>query len=100
MRYPATCRAVSGTGNAPYALCVNPDGERFRMSKALARADPTKVKEYHVYIIDADGHILQRCDLFCADDGAAKEQAKQLVDGHDVELWQLDRQIATFKNEQ
>jgi hypothetical protein len=24
------------------------------------------------------------------------EQAKQLVDGHDVELWQRDRKIAKF----
>jgi hypothetical protein len=44
------------------------------MSKALAGADPTKVKEYHVYIIDADGHILQRCDLFCADDARQKNK--------------------------
>jgi hypothetical protein len=27
-------------------------------------------------------------------------QAKQLVDGHDIELWQLDRRIATFKRKQ
>jgi hypothetical protein len=27
---------------------------------------------------------------------AAKERAKQLVDGHNVELWQRDRKIATF----
>jgi hypothetical protein len=24
------------------------------------------------------------------------EQAKQIVDGHDVELWQLDRKVARF----
>jgi hypothetical protein len=43
-----------------------------------------------------DGHILSAVDLFCADDDAAKERAKQLVDGHDVELWQLDRKISVF----
>jgi hypothetical protein len=32
------------------------------------------------------------------DDDTAKEQAKQLVDGHDVELWQLGRKVATFKH--
>jgi hypothetical protein len=52
---------------------------------------------YRAYLIGPDGHIQYRVDLLCADDDAAKEQAKQLVDGHDVELWQLDRQIATFK---
>jgi hypothetical protein len=44
-----------------------------------------------------DGHILRPVELHCADDDAAKERAKQLVDGHDVELWQLDRKIAEFK---
>jgi hypothetical protein len=32
----------------------------------------------------------------CGDDDAAMERAKQLVDGHDVELWQNERKIARF----
>jgi hypothetical protein len=32
------------------------------------------------------------------DDDAAKDQAKQLVDGHDVELWQRDRKVALFQH--
>jgi hypothetical protein len=36
--------------------------------------------------------------LICKDDEAAKTQAKQLVDGHDIELWQRDRKLATFKH--
>jgi hypothetical protein len=36
--------------------------------------------------------------IWCADDYAAKERAEQLVDGHDVELWFLDRRIAEFKH--
>jgi hypothetical protein len=31
------------------------------------------------------------------DDAAATAAAKQLVDGHDVELWQRDRKIGTFE---
>ena len=31
--------------------------------------------------------------------GASEEQAKQLVDGHDVELWQRDRKIAIFERQ-
>jgi hypothetical protein len=42
--------------------------------------------------------VERRVDLRCKDENAAKERAKQLVDGHDVELWQLDRQIAKFKH--
>jgi hypothetical protein len=55
------------------------------------------VNDYRVYVIGSDGHILDRIDLVCADDDAAKERAKQLVDGRDVELWQLGRMIAQFK---
>ena len=32
----------------------------------------------------------------CGDDDAAMERAKQLVDGHDVELWQNERKIVQF----
>ena len=53
--------------------------------------------EYHAYFLKEDGHIEQRLDLVCLDDEAAKVRAKQLVDGHDVELWQLDRYIAIFR---
>ena len=55
------------------------------------------MNDYRVYVIGSDGHILDRIDLVCADDDAAKERAKQLVDGRDVELWQLGRMIAQFK---
>ena len=34
--------------------------------------------------------------FICADDAEAIERAKCLVDGHDVELWQFDRRIASF----
>ena len=55
--------------------------------------------DYRAYIMSADGHIMSRIDLPCADDDEAKERAKQLINGHDVELWQLGRQIAVFKAE-
>jgi hypothetical protein len=29
----------------------------------------------------------------------AREHARQLVDGHDVELWQQERKVAVFKHE-
>jgi hypothetical protein len=56
--------------------------------------------EYRAYLIGADGHFHSSIPLECADDVAASERAKQLVDGHDVELWQRDRKVATFKHEQ
>lgn len=53
---------------------------------------------YRAYIVGTDGHVLSRVDLHCHDVTEAIEQAKQLVDGHDVELWQLDRKIETFRH--
>ena len=53
--------------------------------------------EYRAYIVNDDGHFIRAVDFETRDDEAAKERAKQLVDGHDVELWQLYRKIGTFK---
>ena len=53
--------------------------------------------DYRAYIIGPDGHFDRAVHLDCADDAEAKEQAEQLVDGHDVELWQRDRKIAMFR---
>jgi len=53
---------------------------------------------YRVYIIGQDGHFQKSVPLDCPDDDAAKQQAEQLVDGHDVEFWQRDRKIAAFKH--
>jgi hypothetical protein len=52
--------------------------------------------EYRAYIVGMDGRIVRAVDLICPDDDTAKEYAKNLVDGHDVELWQNHRKIAKF----
>ena len=52
---------------------------------------------YYAYIIGDDGHITYRVNVFGKDDAEAKRLAKQLVDGHAVELWQEARMIAEFK---
>ena len=54
--------------------------------------------EYRAYAIGAEERILSRVDFVCDNDEAAKERAKQLVDGHDVELWHLDQKIAIFRH--
>ena len=53
--------------------------------------------EYRAYIVGADGHFIEAVDLVCEDDHAAIEKAQALVDGHDVELWQLDRHVTNLK---
>ena len=54
--------------------------------------------EYRAYIMDKDGLISRAIGLVCPDDETAMEYAKQFVEGHDVELWQHDCRIATFKH--
>jgi hypothetical protein len=55
--------------------------------------------DYRAYIVGRDGHFIRSVELLCPDDEQAKTYAKQLVDGHDVELWQRDRLIDKFKSE-
>jgi hypothetical protein len=62
----------------------------------VAEARRAQMNDYRAYLIGSDGHIQSRVDLVCEDEAEAKERAKQLVDGHDVELWQRGREIATF----
>jgi hypothetical protein len=52
---------------------------------------------YYVYVIGDDGHITNRVVVVCNNDDEAKRCAKQLIDGHAVELWQGTRCIATFQ---
>ena len=55
------------------------------------------MRDYRVYVIGQGGHFQKSIPLECANDEAAKKEAEQLVDGHDVELWQRDRKIARFE---
>jgi hypothetical protein len=49
---------------------------------------------YRAYILNREGRIMEAVDLDCADDTAATESAKQLVNGHDVELWKDARVVS------
>ena len=53
--------------------------------------------DYRAYSVGSDGHFINAFELECADDTEAMERAKQLVDGHDIELWQRARKITVFK---
>ena len=52
------------------------------------------MSNYRAYLIDADDKIVRVEILPCPDDQTAIAEAKQLVDGHDVELWHRSRKIA------
>ena len=55
------------------------------------------MRDYRAYIMGPDGHVKGRFEFWSTDDEAAKERAKQYVDGHDVELWHQAQKIAEFK---
>lgn len=53
--------------------------------------------DYRAYIIGHDGHFKASKVVVADDDEQAVKIAEKLVDGHDVEVWQLDRKIAVLK---
>ena len=57
----------------------------------------TKMPDYRAYILGGKGHRFLRVADFSkdhADDATALLAAKQLIDGHDVELWDGGRLVA------
>jgi hypothetical protein len=69
-----------------------------RNTKWLAATIEAPVKEYRVYTGDTEGHFIKTIKLDCPDDASATESARQFIDGLDIELWQLDRKVATFEH--
>jgi hypothetical protein len=63
------------------------------------RMESYALSDYRAYIIGPDGHLYETVALDAPDGAAAIEAAKQLVEDHEVELWQLDRKIRKFKQE-
>ena len=57
------------------------------------------MQEYRAFVIGLDGHVMLRRDFAAVDDEAAKAPARRYVDGHDVEVWQLNRKIVTIPHE-
>jgi hypothetical protein len=51
---------------------------------------------YRAYPVGPDGRFCGVNELDCADDAEAIAQAEQLVDGHDIELWEQGRFLKRF----
>ena len=51
---------------------------------------------YQVRFVDQDGRVSFTVLLFAGDDGEAKHKAKEMVDGHGVDLWDGLRFIEHF----
>jgi hypothetical protein len=79
---------VSGTGRTIPKVCV----------KQPMGVWGAGMPEYRVYMIGPDGRFLRAVELVSPDDETAKVYAMNLVDGHDVELWQGERKIEAFQH--
>ena len=55
--------------------------------------------DYRAYLIGEDGHFYDAVPLVCTDDAEAISKARPLAINHDVELWRLDRKVATFPSQ-
>ena len=53
--------------------------------------------ECRIYLLAPEGHFQSSIALpSCLDDAAAIKAAVQLIDAHDIELWQLDRKVGSI----
>jgi hypothetical protein len=64
--------------------------------RRVLRLGGQRLADYRIYVVGIDDHYTEEIFLECPDDDAAKETANELVDGHDVELWQHERLVAKF----
>jgi hypothetical protein len=54
--------------------------------------------DYRAYVLDRNGRVTKRFDFEADDDTQAMQSAKQYVDGHDVEVWQLARVVGKISH--
>jgi hypothetical protein len=59
-----------------------------------------QVTEYRVFVFDKDNHIASFRSFVCGSDADGVVWAKQLADGHDVELWSGDRFVIRLDHNQ
>lgn len=57
------------------------------------------MSSYRAYLVDNEGHIKSSRDVTADDDAGALDEARQYVDGHDVEVWDRDRRIGILKRD-
>jgi len=56
------------------------------------------MQHYRAFQLDWTGHVIGKIDLVCTNDDDAKVQAEQLLDEYDLEIWRLDRRVATLRS--
>jgi hypothetical protein len=54
---------------------------------------------YRLYIVGTDGRFSNVEVIESANDQEAIEKSRQLIDGHDLELWDRGRRVARFSRD-
>jgi len=71
------------------------------MAAQICRSSGKRVavvkKNYRAFALGSTGDVLNRHDFISTNDAAALEHALQYVDNHDVEVWQLHRQVGLLR---
>lgn len=68
-------------------------------ARSGAQGGDLRMADYRVYIRGDDGHFVGWQPLVCADDAEAVEQAKQYLNGCDIELWCAERFVTLLIHE-
>ncbi|SIO31930.1 hypothetical protein SAMN05443247_03917 [Bradyrhizobium erythrophlei] len=53
---------------------------------------------YRAYLLDHNEHIIRAHVLEAQDDEAARMEARQYLDGHDIEIWDAERPVAKLRH--
>ena len=67
------------------------------MPPGFDREELPSMREYQVFVLTAEGHILDQHTLNCADDDEAKESAKVLAGSTPIEIWAGPVRIVRFE---
>ena len=54
--------------------------------------------EYRAYVVGAEGHFIGFEIITGRDDADAITKARGLMDGHDIEIWLLERFVIRLKH--
>jgi hypothetical protein len=58
---------------------------------------PGQTTDYRAFFLDDNGHVFTSEVIVAENDEEAILRATRLRDGHDIEVWQLDREVARIK---
>jgi hypothetical protein len=94
-RLAKTYAAPKSEGCDPYRIQM-PSASSSGRTLALTHDLEVKMSAYRALIVGRHDRAIGVIQLDCSDDDAAITRAQKLVDGHDIELWQMDRPVARF----